>query len=48
MTFLAKPRTLETFYEKSKQKSESYNRNVKYTIENIFGKFCKENFAKSL
>jgi len=48
MTFLAKPRTLETFYEKSQQKSPSYLKNVRYTIENIFAKFCKEKFDKSL
>jgi len=48
MTFLAKQRTLETFYEKTLQKSPGYRQNVRHTIEDNFAVFCKERFDKSL
>jgi len=48
MTFLAKQRSLETFYQKTQQKSDGYRKNVKYTLENNFAVFCKEQFGKSL
>ena len=43
MTFLAKERSKQTFYEKIKTKAPSTQRNSEQAIDN-FDKFCKENF----
>ncbi len=48
MTFLAKQRSIQGFYDKIERKSESYKKGVRRTLENNFGKFCKEHFEKSM
>ncbi len=45
MTFLAKQRSLQGFYDKIERKSESYKKGVRRTLENNFEKFLIQNFT---